>query len=300
MIRYFLDKTTKNKNLAFYFLPATNDTNIQTDYHMMMYRLMKTINVKLLNYKDYLDEIVTPFNSITDFIIYRSNYLKRNQNNSSYVTIDESGNTIIYGKVYGASKKETTLITIAMTYLSTSQVMLYEFNEKDLKELPQKDLQVIKSLNVEVIKIDQELERKAFEKNNSLRSPKYILSLLAKLGPKKCAFCDCDIPQLIQGAHIFPVSNIKGTKLPEDEKINMATDGNNGLWLCSNHHKMFDAGILILDNTGHIIINREFLPQKSSQNFVSVSISYVKLPEKIINEDFLHYLKMRNTRKSLV
>ena len=48
-----------------------------------------------------------------------------------------------------------------------------------------------------------------FEENDSLRSPQYIFNLLERLGPKKCVFCNCEIPQLIEGAHVWSVADIK-------------------------------------------------------------------------------------------
>ena len=63
------------------------------------------------------------------------------------------------------------------------------------------------------------LEESEFRENNSLRSPRYIYNLLEKLGDKKCALCECEIPQIIQGAHIWPVADIKmNNNINQDEK----------------------------------------------------------------------------------
>lgn len=65
----------------------------------------------------------------------------------------------------------------------------------------------------------------------------------------KCSFCGNRIPVLLEVAHIIPWS-----KCTDDEKLSI----NNGILLCSNHHKMFDAGLVpikrITPKKGNIII----------------------------------------------
>ena len=112
----------------------------------------------------------------------------------------------------GASKYETSMICYALSFLKKKeqQITLYEVLEGDLKELPTSSLNVIKSMgNIRVVPTDMQLEKKVFEENDSLRSPKYIYNLFNKFGKKKCALCGCEIPELIQGAHIWPVASIK-------------------------------------------------------------------------------------------
>lgn len=135
MNKYILDEHT-NKKIFYYNLPIPYKINIETNYHQMMYRLMATIGTEFLNATEYLKKTIVPFNSVGDFIRIRTNELSRKQNNSTYVTVDENSNTAIYGKVYGANKYETTLISIAMNALTKAKTTLFEFVEKDLKELP--------------------------------------------------------------------------------------------------------------------------------------------------------------------
>ncbi|KRL64765.1 hypothetical protein FC95_GL000003 [Lentilactobacillus kefiri DSM 20587 = JCM 5818] len=289
--KYILDKHT-NKRIFYYNLPTPDKTNIETDYHRMMYRLMATIGTEFLNATEYLKKPIVAFNSVADFIRIRTNELSRQQNNSTYVTVDESSNTVIYGKVYGANKYETTLISIAMNALTMAKTTLYEFVEKNLKELPKASRNALEKIGIKIVKIDSELEKHEFEKGNSLRSPKYISNLLAIYGPKHCAFCDCDIPQLIQGAHIYPVADIKKLAVPLEKKIEMATDGKNGLWLCNNHHKLLDSGIITLSTNGDIKINTEAL-EKTSLNFIKNSLVLSRLPEDVITPNFVSYLNKR-------
>src|SRR5690606_3356843 len=127
---------------------------------------------------------------------------------------------------YGANKYETTLLCLAIHEITPYSMELYEIQEGDLRQLPRDARNVILSLGINVITSDLILEREEFERNDSLRSPTYIYNLLEKLGEKKCSLCDCEIPQIIQGAHIWPVASIKRTNnINLDVKIQHAIDG---------------------------------------------------------------------------
>jgi putative restriction endonuclease len=47
-----------------------------------------------------------------------------------------------------------------------------------------------------------------------------------------CAFCDLEVDALLDAAHIIPVSK------------DGSSDPRNGLVLCANHHRAFDAGLI--------------------------------------------------------
>ena len=170
---------------------------------------MKTIGFHFLN-DEVLQHKIVPFSSIEDIMFNRRiNSGKNKSNNSTYITKSTVSNYDIYGKTYGANKYETSLICYALSMLAKREqrITLYEVLEHDLKELPKSSLNVINGMGViRVVPTDLQLEKKAFEENNSLRSPRYIYNLLNKLGKKHCAMCGCEIPEIIQGAHIWPVA----------------------------------------------------------------------------------------------
>jgi putative restriction endonuclease len=95
--------------------------------------------------------------------------------------------------------------------------------------------------------INREVENKAIYTLVKVRG--VIQSIFRKalldVYESKCAFCRISIPEVLEAAHIIPWSQCN-----DDEKINI----NNGILLCSNHHKMFDSGILIIkdDYTIHV------------------------------------------------
>lgn len=290
---YYNCKYSK-KRLFYYFLSKIG--NAETSYHLFSYRLFKTVGFKFLNIDDFIDSQIVPFNSLDDMIYSRNNNKDKNKaNNSSYITKSNKLEIDIYGKVYGANKYETSLMAYAASYVANykQKVTLYEMLEKDLKELPRGNRKIIEELGViDIIPTDMTLEKKVFEKNNSLRSPRYTYNLFKRFKEKKCAFCDCNIPELIEGAHIWPVSEIKKDKTSNfEEKLKWAIDGDNGLWLCTYHHTLFDENIIRISLDGDILIDSKINSDK--MEFIKQMTIKSKLPKNYINEGFKIYLKKR-------
>jgi hypothetical protein len=221
--RYILDDIP-NKEICFYFHPDTTG-NWETPYFIFMYRLMKTANVNFLNAGDYLESPVLPFSTPEDIILHKDQMRSRNPGNrSTYLTRGSTNQLQIFGKTYGANKYETTLLCLAISEIATSGIELYEIEEGGLTKLPQTSKDAVESLGiVQIFTSNIQIERADFEENDSLRSASYIYNLLEKLGDKKCVLCECDIPQIIQGAHIWPVADIKKeNQLTQDEKLALA------------------------------------------------------------------------------
>lgn len=298
LARYILDNQ-ENKRMCFYFLPASG--HIETNYFLFMYRLMMTAEIEFLNDQEFLTQQIQPFTTIADIIASRSvNRVRNRNNNSTYVTQSPMRVTQIFGKTYGASKYETTLLCVALSRITSSQIELYQICEQDLSVLPAVSRQVLELTGkVKLIPTDLTMERNEFEKTDSFRSPLYTYNLLAKLGPKKCAFCGCEIPELVQGAHIWPVADIKkeaGVSI--DEKLKWATDGDNGLWLCENHHKMLDANLLIIDEHGYVKY-RDSLEENSKSYIEWTTPNKILLPF-VLTTHFVIYLQKRNTMMAVV
>ncbi len=281
-----------HKNIYFYFLAPNG--NIETDYFLFMYRLMKTAGTIFLNETTYLSSAVSPFNTVSDIIAQRDLNRGRNRGNaSSYVTVDENDTLQIFGKTYGANKYETTLLCIAIHKITPYSMELYEIQEGNLKKLPRDARSVIVNLGINVITSDLVLEREEFETNDSLRSPTYIYNLLEKLGEKKCYLCNCEVPQIIQGAHIWPVASIKrADNLSIDSKIQYATDGDNGLWLCNNHHKLFDINMLYIASDGQV--KYETSIEQNHKEYLNVITLNKQVPAEILTTTFISYLDKRN------
>ncbi len=291
LVKFHLEPNP-HKGIFFYFLPF--DGSIETPYFIFMYRLMKTAGTTFLNESDYLTNAITPFNSASDIIAQRDlNRGKNKGNASTYVTVDENDTLQVFGKTFGANKYETTLICIAIHRITDFEMELYEIQEGNLKKLPEEAREVIVSLGINVITSDLILERQEFEKNDSLRSPTYTYNLLEKLGDKKCSLCDCEIPQIIQGAHVWPVATIKKlNNINLDTKIEHAINGDNGLWLCNNHHKLFDINILYIASDGRLKQKRKI--EINHEDYIRDITINRQLPANILTPTFIDYLNKRN------
>ena len=291
--RYLLDPSP-SKAIIYYVHPATSG-NIGTDYFQFMYRLMRTAGVRFLDGDNRIKEPVIAFASVDDIILSKDRLRKKGKgNNSTYITRGPDGETEIYGKTYGANKYESTLLGVASATFPDAQVALYQVREGGLNALPALSVKALGSLgNVVIFTSDEAIETVDFETNDSLRSARFIYNLLERLGRKKCAFCDCEIPQIIQGAHVWPVATIKQqAALSLQEKLAHALDGGNGLWLCENHHKLLDSRTLFL-SAGGLVKYRSILTEKD-HGFVDRITTSKSLVAGMMQPDFLDYLNRRN------
>lgn len=291
-LNIFCQDDYSNKQLCYYFLPHTG--NAFTDYHLFMYRLMATAGVHFINHMQYTTHIITPFTNI-DELIYAKRLLRKanNSNNSSYVTKTETG-VQIYAKVYGASKYESTLLAFATSKIAHKAIDLYNVRERDLKRLPASSIETLKKLNINFhdTPLYFDIKHKAEIQSESLRSSAYIYNLLNRIGDKRCALCGCPIQEIVQGAHVWNVADIKRSNLNDANKFNAATNGSNGLWLCQNHHKLFDSNIIMIDHNGRIRIP-ETLDAKGAA-FVKDITPEKHIERSILNDEFLQYLDLRN------
>jgi hypothetical protein len=290
----FIQDNHKKKFLAYYILPPESG-RIETNYHNFMFRLIKTVGAVFLNENDILKEPIFMFSSYQDLILSKENIRGKNSSNrSTYVTKSEDGKLQVFSKVYGASKYESTLISLALYHISILPIEIYEIKEQNLLKLPKTARDYLISLDrVSVITSDIKQEEKEYAENNSLRSPRFISNLLSKLGSKKCSLCDCDIPEIIQGAHIWPVSEIKKSKnLSFRNRLDNALDGDNGWWLCQNHHKLFDSNLIYISEDGNVYYDNSI--QHGSFDYLKAITKNTSLPQVFRNDNFLAYLNKRN------
>lgn len=290
----FYSNAHTDKELYFYFLPCSG--NNATSYYLFMYRLMKTAGFNFINTPTSIDGQITAFTSIDDIIRARKeNGDKNSGNNATYIIKNAPHEYEIFGKTYGANKYDTSLICYAISKLAQPEdhIVLYEYNERDLKELPAASLDVLHSMgNIEIVNIDDEIERRELEENDSLRSPRFNAHLLDRLGERHCVLCNCSISEIIQGAHIWPVANIKRMNtLTLDEKLAFATDGENGLWMCQNHHKMFDSNILYLSPTGEVSYKEDL--SADDEEYIDSITTVSNLPSALITPSYINYIRKR-------
>lgn len=255
--QYFNDTETK-KEFVYYCLPYTG--NNKTPYIKFGYKLMKTAGIRFLNESFMLqNEILEPFKSMKELIEAKKEMRLRNPaNKSSYITDD--GNVYnIYGKTFGANGKETSLTCYAISRLADKPVVLYPIIDNETRRLSDKTVNTIQQMGkIKVLYDSFEMEMSQDKPvTEDIRSAKFIYNLLCKYGEKHCALCNCQIDSIIQAAHIWSVSDIKKAKISFEEKKLRASDADNGIWLCENHHKLFDAHLIrISHENGNVMISK--------------------------------------------
>ena len=85
--------------------------------------------------------------------------------------------------------------------------------------------------------------------------------------------------------------------ISSDEKRRMAVDADNGLWLCANHDKMFENGILTFDKNGNLILNPYL--KDNQKDFIDYITNVAKVKDGDMTEEFLKYLDFHNNRVNL-
>lgn len=296
---YYADNRP-NKQLCYYFMP--HNGNAFTDYHIFIYKLLMTAGVRFLNIGQYYHSKIEAYCNVDDLIIdRRDNQIGNSSNNSSYVSKSEES-IQIYAKTYGASKYESTLLAIAVSHIADRPIELYNICEKDLKKLPQSSIATIKALgNISLyyttLFLDKHLTTDESERIK-LRSASYLYNLYNRIGYKKCALCNCEISEIIQGAHIWGVSQISRCEhLDEEAKFSHAISGNNGLWLCQNHHKLFDSNIIMIDRNGRVRIKDGLVAKDIA--FIRSTTFKTSLDDSILTDDFRWYISKRNEELDL-
>lgn len=292
---YYADNNP-NKGLFYYFMP--HDGNYFTDYHLLYFRLLKTAGVVFLNLLDYYPAGITTFTSIDELITERNDNREINRSNNSSFISKTSDKVQIYAKTYGASKYESTLLVIAASVITDRPIDLYNICEQDLKRLPQSSLKTIQLLdNISIHDTSITLEKRMFinqADKSELRSPIYQRNLLQRLGRKHCALCGCEIPEIIQGAHIWGVADIVGDNhFSDDSKFDHAISGENGLWLCQNHHKLFDSHYIAFNMDGHLLVPNNL--RTEDNQFIRSITEKESLNAPIMTDKFKWYLSQHNS-----
>lgn len=294
-------KSKKEKQFHFYFLPFTG--NNKTDYMLFQYRILKTIGINILNADYGLNNlIIEPYTSAKTIIKDRNKLRSSNSANQSTFITDEHDCYHIYGKTFGANQKETTLLCFAIATVSEKPIKLFQILDNGSTELSSNDCTAIlnfckqqKLHDFKILEDSYTFEGKQdseFTEKEDLRSPTFIYNLLSKFnGEKKCALCGCKIECIVQGAHIYPVSAIrKRDDLSLETKLAFATDKDNGIWLCENHHKLFDRN-LISFRDGELLISNDL--SSNDNAFIEKITTQKSIETQFINERMLAFFDLR-------
>lgn len=289
----------KKTSFWFYFLPFNG--NNETNYMLFFYRVMKTIGIKFANPDFGLEHtVLKEYSTVKDMIQSRNTLREANSGNKSTYITDEGDYYHIYGKTFGANQKETTLLCFAISAITDKPVKLFQILDNDSTAISEQDKEAISNYsslygNYDIDVLDDSYQFDGDDSDtvkDNLRSPQFIYNLLSKFdGEKKCALCGCKIERIIQAAHIYPVADIrKRHDLDFSAKFKLAVDGDNGIWLCENHHKLFDSGLIWFEE-GKLCISKKL--NSDDLLFVKQVTTIEKIEPRFINERMLAFFDSR-------
>lgn len=230
--------------------------------------------------------IAFPFESIEEWKLSRLEMAGSNTSNRSSYIIENDDSYIFYGKTFGANGRESIFLLYVLANLAQKEnkkIYLYEVSdngsfrfESSSNEEEQKFKRVLKSLGVDYYADsvnyveNQEVETLSDDNKSARYQAEFMRNLLYKFNAKKdangnivygsngkpivvddikrCYLCDCDIQRLIIASHIYRVADIDKLDIPFSEKRKLAVDADNGLWLCANHDKLFEYGLIYFED----------------------------------------------------
>ena len=169
-----------------------------------------------------------------------------------------------------------------------------------------------------------EREKNQYEtakKKNILRNQELSKNNMREKGIQtKCYLCGCEIENILEAAHLWGVSEIKKAspdtiknifQNPEINKLIdqnnrhhneqfykryvLANSGDNGIWLCSNHHGLFDSNYYCFDsNNGKVIIKLD--TDEESKIFFDLITYNKELPLEILTPRTKIFLSKRQKK----
>ena len=293
------DSTKKDKIILIYLLDTSSSA--KTSFIIDTYRVAKTLGINIVNEKELKMPPIQSYNTFKDWKNAKTSRQKYNAaNNSSYAMEDENEYTV-FGKLYGANGKDAALFACQLAKIAKIEnkklnfVQVKEHGTETLSSSDRKLLEsygVIVSDNAIVLK-DKEIK----DKSTCRKQDEFKFNLLQKYGEKKCYLCDCDIESNIIASHIHRITDIDNSCLPDEEKRMQAVDGNNGFWLCANHDKLFEYGIITFDVKGCLVVNPNLTEKQI--NYINYITNVIKINDKHLTNKLKNYLMIHNKRVNL-
>ncbi|MDR1542974.1 MAG: HNH endonuclease [Prevotellaceae bacterium] len=287
---------SKKKKLDIYILK--DKKNYKANYNKLFYRIFLTIGVNILNLNDLQIEGIAAFSTYEDIKRYRKVTSERNSHNNSTYFSDDENQISIFGKTFGANAMESFLFALTISKIVSKPIVFYPVIDNESDNLSLEQQHILTENNVAYSEESIELADKKTGKAKATSRNQNIFkyNLLNKFGDKHCYLCGCDIENLIIASHIERVTDIdNNSAYTQEEKIKRSTDGDNGLWLCANHDKMFESGAIYFEtdeiSTNYREQNKNFL-DKSIYEFRSFFSLSIQQPLKIQSEHYNNQTKL--------
>lgn len=292
-LREWYKDTTRNKQFEVFLLDVTKEDYERENYRdvkfmnfssytvnayqTFAYKLCRTLGLRLLNYdilpwtKDQKTQLNhaksnSPFTTLAELRAMRDGLQRKNTGNkSSYILEDQEG-VVIYGKTFGNNGFETILIAAAVKQITTKKVYFWQVKDtntmhgidREAKPITTDNLQQLKNFGIKVYDELQEYhenENAKIKERDARNQLEFKKNLIYKFGcdEPECYLCQCHIQNLIIASHIHRVCDINKEKIPFAERRAEAVSADNGLWLCANHDKLFEFGLIYFNEQGEIM-----------------------------------------------
>jgi len=244
----------------------------------MFYRCFVTLGINILNINDLGIPGIRPFSSYEDLKNYRNHVSSRNSRNRSTYFTDDDKQISIFGKTFGANAMESFIFGLTIKKIVNKPIVFYPVLDNQSIDLSanQRNILTDEGLvygdSIELLPTGYARASRDTSRNTSV----FHYNLLQKFGDKQCYLCGCDLEHLVIGAHIERITDIdRSAVYTINEKNERATDGDNGLWLCANHDKMFEYGLIYFDNN-YIMRISSFIRSETQQDFIKRSVFDMK------------------------
>jgi len=290
--QHFLEDPTTNKEFEYYIRDFSTS---HPSTAIFSYKLLLTGKIKILNLDrvvpsdriDFLDHR-TPFQDFKQMRKYRFESSGRNSGNIPTTFEENEDEFSVYGKTYGANGRETTVICLALKNLVSKKIRVYNVNETcetHPASVDPANKYILDYLNIEIDENAMDLVPTTADEKAKRDSRTYHINLLNKFHDKKCYLCGCDIENLIIGSHIHRVTDIINSNLLESEKQKEIVDGDNGFWLCANHDKLFEYGLIYFDDNKLVISDKLTQLQNDFVKKITFGVSHSNKEYRIDNSN---------------
>lgn len=170
--------------------------------------------------------------------------------------------------------------------------------------------------------IEKNLEENAYlsaKKRKDPRNQSLFRNNIRKKGvPTQCVVCGNDNPHILKAAHLWEVSAIKNadaktinsfieinglfdlidvTNSHRSElfykKYCLTNSGDNGIWLCGNHHDLFDKNYFYFESElGAVVLH--FEDEHQAAMFLEETVPNCKIPTQILTRATQAFIAQRN------
>lgn len=170
--------------------------------------------------------------------------------------------------------------------------------------------------------IEKNLEENAYlsaKKRKDPRNQSLFRNNIRKKGiPTQCVICGNDNPTILKAAHLWEVSSIKNadantinsfiqvnslfdlidqTNQHKNElffkKYCLTNSGDNGIWLCGNHHDLFDQNYFYFESEmGTVVLH--FQDEHQAAMFLAETVEDCRIPMQVLTRATKAFIAQRN------